>query len=171
MTTTKTTRMTLVAAGIMAMGLAAGEAPAESPTLDPCTAITPRSLDAYARTIGEALKWASADASKNGKSGRYGAVAINSRDLLQYSLDQVETASAALSQSNPSVTSAAEAHMMKEYVRNTLEKVPGSAALSTVSEIYHKSAEARKAFDASVVVLEQGTQLFAEAGRCYMNGL
>ena len=172
MTTTMTTRMTLIAAGaILALGLAVGEAPAESPSLDPCTAITPRTLDSYARSIGEALKWASADAAKNGKSGQHAVAATSSRDLLQHSVDQIKTASAALSQSNPSVTTAAEAHMMKEYVRNTLERIPAAAHWSTVSEIYHKSTDARKAFDASVVALEQGTRLFAEAGRCYMDGL
>jgi hypothetical protein len=171
MMTTRTTRKALIAGGIMAMGLVVAEAPAESPTLNPCAAVTPRTLDSYARSIEEALKWASADAAKNGRSGQHAAAATNSRDLLQHSLDQIKTASSALSQSSPSVTSPAEAHMMKEYVRNTLERIPAAAHWSTVSEIYHKSTDARKAFDGSVVALEQGTRLFAEAGRCYMDGL
>lgn len=37
-----TTRISLIAAGIViTMGISAGEAPAENPNLNPCTAITP----------------------------------------------------------------------------------------------------------------------------------
>ncbi|MEE8487761.1 MAG: hypothetical protein V3S56_06295, partial [Gemmatimonadota bacterium] len=162
----------LVAAGtIMAVGLAAIEAPAASPTLDPCTSINPKALDAYSRRISSALKWASADASKNGKTGSYAVAATNSRDLLQKALDRSHRASADLSRSNPSVTTAAEAGQTKEHVRYILEIVPQAAHWSIISEIYHKSSDALKAFEGSVVVLEQGNRLFAEASRCYMDGL
>ena len=172
MKTTRTWAVLLMAAGIVvAVGLAAREAPADSSTLDPCTAITPKALDAYSRRISAALKWASADASTNGKTGSYAVAATNSRDLLQRALDRSKKASADLSKSNPSVTTAAEAGQTKEHVRSILEVVPQAAHWSIISEIYHKSPDARKAFEGSIVVLDQGNRLYAESGRCYMDGL
>lgn len=172
MKTTRTRAVLLMAAGIVvAVGLAADSVPAESPTLDPCTAITPKALDAYSRQISAALKWASADAKKNGTSGSYAVAATNSRNLLQRALDRSKRASEDLSKSNPSVTTAAEAGQTKEHVRNILETVPQAAHWAIISEIYHKSPDARKAFEGSIVVLEQGNRLYAESGRCYMDGL
>ncbi|MEE8487043.1 MAG: hypothetical protein V3S56_02650 [Gemmatimonadota bacterium] len=168
--TARTRAVSLVAAGtIMAVGLAAIEAPAASPTLDPCTSINPQVLDAYSRQISAALKWASEDASKNGKTGTYAVAATNSRDLLQRALNRSNKASKDLSKSNPSVTTYAEAGQTSAHVRYILETVPQAAHWSMISKIYHTSPEARRAFEGSVVVLEQGYQLFAEAGRCYMD--
>ena len=56
-------------------------------------------------------------------------------------------------------------------MRNILETVPPAAHWAIISEIYHKSPDARKAFEGSIVVLEQGNHLYAESGRCYMDGL
>lgn len=146
-------------------------APAEIPALDSCTSITPRALDAYSKKIGNALKWASADASKNGRTGAYAVAATNSKNLLQRALDRSKKASADLRSADASVTTAAEAGTVKEHVRYILEIVPQAAHWAIISEIYHKSQDARKAFDASIVVLDEGNRLYAESGRCYMDGL
>jgi hypothetical protein len=68
-------------------------------------------------------------------------------------------------------TTAAEAGKIKEHVRAILEVVPQAAHWSMVSEIYHQSSEARKAFEGSIKVLEQGNHLYAESGRFHMDGL
>jgi hypothetical protein len=69
------------------------------------------------------------------------------------------------------VTTAAEAGTTKEHVRSILNTVPQAAHWSMISEIYHKSPDARKAFEGSIAVLGQGNLLYAESGRCYMDGL
>jgi hypothetical protein len=46
--------------------------------------------------------------------------------------------------------------------------VPEAAHWAIVSEIYHKSTDAWKAFDGSATVLAEGNALYAESGRCYM---
>jgi hypothetical protein len=138
---------------------------------NPCATISPRSLESYGRTIAAAHKSASADAAKNGSAGAYAVAATNSRDLLKRAVDRNAAAIAALQSSNPAVTTAAEAGTVKEHVRYILEVVPQAAHWSLISEIYHDSPDARKAFEGSVKVLEEGNRLFAEAGRCYMDGL
>jgi hypothetical protein len=135
---------------------------------DPCLAISPKAVDLYIRTIQNALKWAAADAAANGTSGQYAVAASNSRMLLQRALDRAKLARSDLG-TDPATTTPAEAGTVKEHVRNILETVPEAAHWAIVSEIYHKSADARKAFDGSVAVLEQGNALYAESGRCYMN--
>lgn len=147
---------------------APAEASAEAGRSDPCRAITPKSLDSYTRTIQVALKWASADAAANGSSGQYAVAATNSRMLLQRALDRAGKARSDLGKSNPSTTTPAEAGTVKEHIRNILETVPEAAHWAIISEIYHKSTDAQKAFDASVIVLQQGNTLYAESGRCYM---
>jgi hypothetical protein len=154
--------------GIIAV---ASQAPESIAAVDSCGSISPRSLQAYSRTIGTAHRYASADASKYGTDGVYAVAARNSRDLLKRAQDRADAAVAALNQSNPAVTTAGEAGTVKEHVRAILEVVPQAAHWSMVSEIYHKSSEARKAFEASIKVLDEGNHLYAESGRCYIDGL
>lgn len=162
----------LVASTLFLTGMAkATRAPAPDARLEPCATISPRSLESYGRTIAAAHRSASADASKNGTSGAYAVAATNSRDLLKRAVDRNAAAIAALEGSNPAVTTAAEAGTVKEHVRYILEVVPQAAHWSLISEIYHDSPDARKAFEGSVKVLEEGNRLFADAGRCYMDGL
>ena len=168
---TKRRVLTISAGLIVAALLFTIRVPAGEAALDSCSAISPRSLEAYGRTIAAAHKWASADASKNGTSGAYAVAATNSRDLLKRAQDRTTTAIADLKKSNPSVTTAAEAGTVKEHIRSILEVVPQAAHWSIISEIYHKSSDARKAFEGSIKVLDQGNRLYAESGRCYMDGL
>lgn len=151
--------------------LAAGRAAADVPPPDACAAISPHSLSAFGRTVAAAQRWASADASKNGTSGTYAVAATNSRDLLARAADRVASAVSDLESTIPSVTTAAEAGTVKEHLRYVLEIVPQAAHWAIVSEIYHDSPDARKAFEGSVKVLAEGNALFADAGRCYMDGL
>ena len=153
---------------LVTLGLTVDSAPAAPVSANPCTAITPRALDDYARLIGTAHRFASTDASKFGSSGKYAVAATNSRDQLKRAQDRAEAAARDLRASNPSVTTPAEAGTVKEHVRFILELVPQAAHWAIISEIYHDSPDARKAFDESVKVLEQGNVLYAESGRCYM---
>jgi len=153
-------------------GLGAVTHPLDSvAAVDSCSAISPRSLEAYGRTIALALKYASADADKYGTSGAYAVAARNSRDLLKRAKERADAAVTDLTKADPAVTTAAEAGTVKEQVRHSLEIVPQAAHWSLISEIYHDSPDARRAFEGSVKVLEEGNTLFAEAGRCYMDGL
>ena len=166
------TRMAAVSLGVIAAGmLLPPQATDGEAALNSCSAITPRSLDAYGKTISAAHRSASADASKNGTSGQYAVAATNSRDLLKRAQGRASSAADDLRRSTASVTTAAEAGTAKEHLRYILEIVPQAAHWSMISEIYHDSPEAWKAFEGSVRVLEEGNVLFAEAGRCYMEGL
>ncbi|MGI9037794.1 MAG: hypothetical protein ACR2GQ_02930 [Gemmatimonadota bacterium] len=156
---------------VTAVGVIAVDAPAETVTLDPCRSISPRSIDSYVGTIEGALRYATTDAKQNGTGGAYAVAATNSRDLLQRALDRANRASDDINGTNPSVTTAAEAGTIKEHMGAILGVVPQAAHWSIISEIYHNSSNARKAFERSIAVLEQGNALFAESGRCYMNGL
>jgi hypothetical protein len=69
------------------------------------------------------------------------------------------------------VTTAAEAGTAKEHLRYVLEILPQAAHWAIISEIYHDSQDARRAFEGSIRVLADGNALFADAGRCYMDGL
>lgn len=160
-----------VAATLVLLGIPTAGGSAEGPALDPCTAISPRALTGYAQVIAAAHRWAVADASANGVSGRYAVAATNSRDQLKRAYDRSQAAIADLQNSSPSVTSAAEAGTIKEHLRYILELIPQAAHWAIISEIYHDSANARKAFEGSVEVLQRGSTLFAESSRCYMNGL
>ena len=138
---------------------------------DPCTSISPRVLDSYAGQIAQAQRSAIADANRNGTSGRYAVAAINSRDLLNRAHDRALAASRDLSGADPTVTTAAEAGQTKEHVRAIIELLPQAAHWATISEIYHDSPDARRAFEGIVAALERGDDIFAEAARCYMDGL
>ena len=76
-----------------------------------------------------------------------------------------------LSAADPTVTTAAEAGQTKEHVRTIIELLPQAAHWSIISEIYHDSRDARQAFEGSVAAIARGNEIFAEAGRCYMDGL
>ena len=166
------TALPLLAGGILlALGTLMSDVPEGIAAVDSCTSISPRTLQGYSRTIASAHRYASADASKYGTSGAYAVAARNSRDLLKRAQDRADAAVRDLNTSNPAVTTAAEAGTVKEHVRAILEVVPQAAHWSMVSEIYHKSSEARKAFEASIKVLEEGNHLYAESGRCYIDGL
>ena len=158
-------------AAVAGMVMDSAQARTSRIVIDSCSAISPGSLEAYGRTIAAAHCSASADASKNGTSGEYAVAARNSRDLLQRAEDRAASAAMDLQRAEPSVTTAAEAGTVKEHVRYSLEIVPQAAHWSLISEIYHDSPDARRAFEGSVKVLEEGNRLFAEAGRCYMDGL
>lgn len=136
-------------------------------TPNACSAISPSSLNAYGGTIGKAHRFAAADAARNGTSGAYAVAARNARDQLKRAQDRAAKAAADLG-SDPGVTTPAEAGTAKEHLRFILELVPQAAHWAIISEIYHDSRDAARAFDASITVLAQGTKLFAEAGRCYM---
>jgi hypothetical protein len=165
-------RHQVLGAGLLLAAIAvASDTPESIAAVDSCGSISPRSLQAYGRTIDSAHRYASADASKYGTDGAYAVAARNSRDLLKRAQDRNSAAITPLNSSNPAVTTAAEAGTVKEHVRAILEVVPQAAHWSMVSEIYHKSSEARKAFEASIKVLEQGNHLYAESGRCYIDGL
>ncbi len=161
---------------VLAVAVLTGEAPADTGEVpaniaDPCKAVTPRSLDAYAKVIDQALRSATADASKNGSTGKDAVAATNSRDLLKRAHDRATKAAADLRKFSPSVTTAAEAGTVKEHLRYALEVLPQAAHWSIISEIYHDSPAARQAFEGSVTAIAKGNQLFGESGRCYMNGL
>lgn len=149
------------ALALVPVGLPAGTAP------NSCSAISPQSLKTYGLTIAAAHRAASADAEKNGTSGEYAVAARNSRDQLKQAQDRAAKAAADLG-SDPSVTTPAEAGTVKEHLRYILELIPQAAHWSIISEIYHDSPDARKAFEGSIKVLQEGNRLYAEAGRCYM---
>jgi hypothetical protein len=155
----------------LALSFALARSPNGIAALDSCAAISPRNLETYQRTITATHKSATADASRNGTSGQYAVAATNSRDLLERAQGRVTSAISDLRRSDPSVTTAEEAGTVKEHVRYILEVVPQAAHWSMISEIYHDSPEAWKAFEGSIKVLEEGNRIFAEAGRCYMEGL
>ena len=160
-----------IASALAALGFSIGGQAAEGAQLDPCTAISPGSLSAYAQVVAAAHKWAAADASANGTSGRYAVAATNSRDQLKAAYDRTLSAIADLRKSGPSVTTAAEAGTIKEHIRYILQLVPQAAHWAIISEVYHDSPDARKAFEGSIEVLKRGNELYAETSRCYMNGL
>lgn len=141
-----------------------------APAADACTSITPASMTAYARTIEQALKYAQKDARANGETGAYAVAAVNSRDLLDRSRKRIEEGAARLQGADPRVTTYAEAGMVKENFRSTLEWMPQAAHWALVSAIYHKSTDARAAFEGTVTALAEGQRLFAESGRCYVGG-
>lgn len=155
--------VSLLAAAVLVV---AHPSPGEA-TADACSAISPKSLDAYGRTIAAAHRSAAADAAKNGTSGAYAVAATNARDQLKRAQDRAAKAVADLG-SDPAVTTSAEAGTAKEHLRFILELVPQAAHWAIVSEIYHDSRDAAQAFEGSVRVLAEGNTLFAEAGRCYM---
>ena len=140
----------------------------KAPHTDHCNEITPVVLDRYADEIGTALSWATKDAVKNGASGQYAVAATNSRDLFKRAQDKAKEGAQSLRKANPSVTTYAEAGVIKETVRSIIETVPQASHWATISAIYHKSVDAERAFDQSVVVLNQGNSLFAASSRCYM---
>jgi len=137
-------------------------------TPEACAAVSPRSMEAYGRTIADAYKAAASDAARNGTSGTYAVAARNARDQLKQAQDWAAKAVADLRSSDPSVTTPAEAGTAKEHLRYILQLVPQAAHWAIVSEIYHDSRDAARAFEGGVKVLAEGNVLFGEAGRCYM---
>lgn len=160
-------RLVTIAAGVLLAVALLVRPPTGEAAPDSCSAISPKSMEAYRRTIDAALKPATTDAAKNGTSGEYAVAARNARDQLKQAMDRAAKAVADLG-SDPAVTTPAEAGTAKEHLRFIIQLVPQAAHWAIISEIYHKSPDARKAFEGSVKVLQEGNQLFAEAGRCYM---
>ena len=135
-----------------------------------CDSVTPSTLDSYARTIERALKSAQKDARANGTTGSYAVAATNARDLLNRAKTRIDDGADKLRASDPRVTTYAEGGMIKEHVRNSLDWMSEAGHWALISAIYHKSTDARDAFEGTVTALADGQRLFAESGRCYMSG-
>lgn len=148
-------------------GLVAAPGPAPD---NPCAEISPRSLDRLQRSIQRALRSAEADARAHGETGAYAVAATNSRDLLARSESRIADAIEFLRGSSPSVTTYAEGGKVKEYVRSTFEWVSQAGHWALISAAYHKSPDARDAFEGAVIALGEAQQAFGESGRCYMSG-
>ena len=147
-----------------------GPAVADAATASSCEAITPESMASYARVIERALKSAQKDVRANGTSGAYAVAATNSRDLLNRAMDRVNDGAEKLRSADPRTTTYAEGGMIKEHIRSTLEWMPQAGHWALVSAIYHKSTDARDAFEGTISALEEGNRLYAESGRCYLTG-
>ena len=151
------------------------DGPPPSPDLDVeaavnCRAVSTRAMSALQSSLRSAYSAAQADAAKNGSTGQYAVAATNSRDLIKRALDRAGRMLADHNKIDPRTTTYAEAGTMKEHARAIIEVLPQAAHWATISNIYHKSADARRAFDLAVAALDQGRQLFVDAGHCYMDG-
>lgn len=136
--------------------------------LSACQSVTPQSVNAYAAAIDQALRHANADARANGENGSYAVAARNSRDLLDRAKKRVEDGAAKLRSSDPRVTTYAEGGMIKEHVRGSLDLMTQAGHWALISAAYHKSTDARNAFEGTVTALAAGHRLFAESGRCFL---
>lgn len=137
---------------------------------DPCQSITPGSMTSWARTIEQALRSAEKDARANGENGAYAVAATNARNLLDRAQKRAADGAAQLQAADPRVTTYAEGGMIKENVRISLDWMTQAGHWALVSAIYHKSTDARAAFEGTITALAEGQRLFAESGRCYVNG-
>jgi len=133
-----------------------------------CQSVTPQSVSAYAATIDRALRYANADARANGENGSYAVAARNSRDLLDRAKKRVEDGAAKLRGADPRVTTYAEGGMIKEHIRGSLDLMTQAGHWALVSAAYHRSTDARDAFEGTVTALAEGHGLFAQSGRCFL---
>jgi len=158
--------------GILALSLApGGDPPPVLPAadLDACSAITPRTVDAWAATIGRALRSATSDARANGQNGAYAVAARNSRDLLDRAKQRVDDGAAKLRASDPRVTTYSEGGTIKEHVRTSMDLLTQAGHWALVSAAYHKSTDARDAFEGTMTALGEGQRLYLESGRCFLS--
>ncbi len=135
-----------------------------------CRAVSTRALDGLRTTLRSAHSAASADASKNGSTGQYAVAATNSRDLIKRALDRSDRMMADHNASDPRTTTYAEGGTVKEHTRAIIEVLPEAAHWAIVSNIYHNSTDARRAFDLAATALDQGREIFIDASNCYMDG-
>ena len=146
-----------------------------SPDLDAetavnCRAVSTRAMNSLQSSLRSAYSAAQADAATNGSTGKYAVAATNSRDLIKRALDRSVRMIADHNKLDPRTTTYAEAGTAKEHTRAIIEVLPQAAHWAAISNIYHKSTDARRAFDLAATALEQGRQLFVDASRCYMDG-
>lgn len=135
-----------------------------------CRAVSTRTMTALQSSLRNAYSAAQADAAKNGSTGQYAVAATNSRDLIKRALDRSVRMLADHNKIDPRTTTYAEAGTMKEHSRAIIEVLPQAAHWAAISNIYHKSPDARRAFDLAANALDQGRQLFVDASHCYMDG-
>ncbi len=145
-------------------------AAAQAPLASACAAVTPQSVTAQVRLLEQALGPARRDATKNGASGSYAVAARNARDLLQRSADRMKEAVAKLQVADPAVTTYAEGGEIKEMTRYTFEWISQGGHWALISAAYHRSTDARDAFEGAITALENANRLYAAAGRCFMSG-
>lgn len=135
-----------------------------------CRAVSTRAMQTLQSTLRSAHSAAEADARKNGNTGQYAVAATNSRDQIKRALDRATDMLATHNSADPRTTTYAEGGTVKEYTRSILEGLPQAAHWATISNIYHNSPDARKAFDGATRALEQSQALFVDASNCYMDG-
>ncbi len=165
----QTTIAVVLAVAVILLGTHSDHpSPLGATTVSACQSVTPQSVSAYASTIDRALRHANADARANGENGSYAVAARNSRDLLDRAKERVEDGAAKLRGSDPRVTTYAEGGMIKEHVRGSLDLMTQAGHWALISAAYHKSADARNAFEGTVTALAEGHRLFAESGRCFL---
>ena len=127
-------------------------------------------MTAMQSSLKSAYSAAQADASKNGSTGSYAVAATNSRDLIKRALERAGRMIDDHNKIDPRTTTYAEAGTAKEHARAIIEVLPQASHWAAISNIYHKSADARRAFDFAATALDQGHQLFVDASHCYMDG-
>lgn len=135
-----------------------------------CRAVSTRTMQRLQGTLRDAHSAAGTDAARNGSNGAYAVAATNSRDLIKRALDRSARMISDHNSSDPNTTTAAEAGTAKEHTRAIIEVLPQAAHWAAISNIYHKSPDARRAFDGAAAALQQGQALFVDASNCYMDG-
>lgn len=144
-------------------------APLEASTAASCAAVTPQSLQLLQRSIERALRAAEADARANGETGAYAVAATNSRDLLARSRDRIRDAIDFLQSNSPGSTTYAEGGKVKEYVRSTFGWLSQAGHWAVISAAYHRSTDARDAFEGSITALGEAQRVYGDSGRCFMS--
>lgn len=163
--------LVLIAAIGLSPAVARAGGGAESDPADVnCRAVSTRAMQSLLSTLQNAYSAAQADARQNGTNGEYAVAANYSRNQIKTALDRAAAMLANHNSADPRTTTYAEGGTVKEYTRSILEGLPQAAHWATVSNIYHDSDDARRAFDGAASALDQTRTLWLNASNCYMDG-
>lgn len=137
---------------------------------DQCVTLGDADWTALRDGLVEARALLDADVAAFGVTGAYAAAPALARDSIDTALAELDRE---------------EAHMDSYQARNAVfyslaysigltmqvivEQLQYSAHWASISVVYHRSADARRAFELSVATIELANDVHARATRCYMN--
>jgi hypothetical protein len=165
-TTKAAARLSFVIAASLATGTTTPAPAAAEP--DPCVALDSASFDGLLGIINPGVTAAEADFKANGETGAYALAAQYSRDYLVSARKTVQDLQSWMSSIEVDATNASAAGGIHLSMTDAITALQAAAWWSLVSGSYHKSVDARTAFERASQATGRANEIGTQAGHCYL---
>ncbi len=145
-----------------------------SKSYDQFDCFSPSELDMLENHITESLRFAERDKTQFGVTGAYASAPNDNVRMLKEILGEVHNIINHLKKpsnggdKNPNKIIFSEASWVYDSMNKISKKMGSAAHWARISTVYHKSADAQKSFQITMIAFQQVVKIMDMAGNCYM---